>query len=195
MKPEYRRSVPDYLIRFSVDYKLIWYWTHHICDRYRSYMCFHDTVLGAASITDLGLDNLCKIFVLLRQQGKLINSTLFPFYIITLSVFIFLNLYDETSDIQIFLRIWWSMTVSKGLCHTWTFQSLLVTWCTTSVTFNNCTLCHTVFACFVFIWKQTATCATYSINWLVLITKIKSVYSAVRTGSLNKVACASSLIG
>jgi len=47
--------------------------------------------------------------------------------------------------------------------------------------------------CFVFIWEQTATCATYSINWLVFITEIKSVYSAVRTGSLNKAVCSSSL--
>jgi len=39
--------------------------------------------------------------------------------------------------------------------------------------------------CFVFIWEKTATCATYSINWLVFITEMKSVYSAVRTGSLN----------
>jgi len=45
---------------------------------------------------------------------------------------------------------------------------------------------HTVFMCFVFIWEQTATCATYSVNWLVFITEMKSVYSAVRTGSLNK---------
>jgi hypothetical protein len=43
------------------------------------------------------------------------------------------------------------------------------------------------------IWEQTATCATYSINWLVFITEMKSVYSAVRTGSLNKTVCASSL--
>jgi len=49
--------------------------------------------------------------------------------------------------------------------------------------------------CFVFIWEQTATCATYSINWLVFITEIKSVYSAVRTGSLNKAVSASSLKG
>jgi len=47
--------------------------------------------------------------------------------------------------------------------------------------------------CFVFIWEQTATCATYSINWLVFITEMKSIYSAVRTGSLNKSVCASSL--
>jgi len=52
---------------------------------------------------------------------------------------------------------------------------------------------HTVFMCFVFIWEQTTTCATYSIKWLVFITEMKSVYSAVRTGCLNKVVCASSL--
>ena len=49
--------------------------------------------------------------------------------------------------------------------------------------------------CFVFIWEQTATCATYSINWLVFITEMKSVYSAVRTGSLNTAVFASSLKG
>ena len=49
--------------------------------------------------------------------------------------------------------------------------------------------------CFVFIWEQRATCATYSINWLVFITQMKSVYSAVRTGSLNKAVCASYLKG
>jgi len=49
--------------------------------------------------------------------------------------------------------------------------------------------------CFVFISEQTATCATYSINWLVFISQMKSVYSAVRTGSLNKAVCALSLKG
>ena len=48
--------------------------------------------------------------------------------------------------------------------------------------------------CFVFIWEQTATCTTYSINWLVFITEMKSVYCAVRTGHLNKAVCASSLM-
>ena len=54
---------------------------------------------------------------------------------------------------------------------------------------------HTVFMCFVFIWEQTAICATYSINWLVFITEMKSVYSAVPTGSLNKAVCASAVKG
>ena len=49
--------------------------------------------------------------------------------------------------------------------------------------------------CFVFIWEQTATCTTYSMNWLVFITEMKSVYCAVRTGSLNKAVCASYLKG
>ena len=51
----------------------------------------------------------------------------------------------------------------------------------------------TLYMCFVLIWEQTATCATYSINWLVFITEMRSVYCAVPTGSLNKTVCASSL--
>ena len=53
----------------------------------------------------------------------------------------------------------------------------------------------TLYLCFVLIWEQTATCATYSINWLVFITEMKSVYSAVRTGYLNKAVCHSSFKG
>jgi hypothetical protein len=49
---------------------------------------------------------------------------------------------------------------------------------------------HTVFMCFVFVWEQTETFATYSINWLIFITEMKSGYSAVRTGSLNEAVCA-----
>ena len=49
--------------------------------------------------------------------------------------------------------------------------------------------------CFLFIWEQTTTCATYSINWLVFITEMKSVYCGVRTGSLTKAVCASYLKG
>ena len=51
----------------------------------------------------------------------------------------------------------------------------------------------TVFVCFIFISDQTATCATYIINWSVFITKMKSVYCAVRTGTLNKAVCHSYL--
>ena len=54
---------------------------------------------------------------------------------------------------------------------------------------------HTVFICFVFIWEQTATFATYSINWFVFVTEMKSVYSAVRTGALYRAVWAESLKG
>jgi hypothetical protein len=37
--------------------------------------------------------------------------------------------------------------------------------------------------------------ATYSINWLVFITGMKNVYSAVRTGDLNTAVCPSSVKG
>jgi len=33
---------------------------------------------------------------------------------------------------------------------------------------RNVRSAHTVFMCFVFIWEQTATCATYIIHWWVL---------------------------
>ena len=51
---------------------------------------------------------------------------------------------------------------------------------------------HNAFMCFVWISEQTAIIYLYSINLLVFITETQSVYSAVRTGSLNKAVCASS---
>jgi len=43
---------------------------------------------------------------------------------------------------------------------------------------------HSVFMCFVWIWKQTVIISLYSFNWLVFITETECVYCAVRTGSL-----------
>jgi len=63
------------------------------------------------------------------------------------------------------------------------------------LTVKNFTFCHTELVCFVFISQQIATFPPYNANWLVFITQMKSVYSAVRTGSLNKAVCASSLKG
>jgi hypothetical protein len=42
------------------------------------------------------------------------------------------------------------------------------------------------FVCSVRISKQTANSALQNINWLVFIVLVESVYSAVRTGSLDK---------
>ena len=75
-----------------------------------------------------------------------------------------------------------------------TLYSPVVNIYTTSLTFNNCTLrphCIYVFC----IYLRTVNCATHNINWLDFISEMKSVYSAVRTGSLNKTVCTSSWKG
>ena len=35
-----------------------------------------------------------------------------------------------------------------------------------------------LYLCVLYLWEQTATCATYTINWLVFIAEMKSVYCA-----------------
>jgi hypothetical protein len=65
----------------------------------------------------------------------------------------------------------------------------------TGLTIKNFTFRHTVFVCFVFISEQITSFVLYNANWLVFITEMKSVYCAVRIGSLNKAVCASSLKG
>jgi len=67
-------------------------------------------------------------------------------------------------------------------------QSPVVTICTASLTFNNSTFCpQSVFVCFVWVSEQTAIISLHSINWLVCITEIQSVYCAVRTECLNTI--------
>ena len=55
----------------------------------------------------------------------------------------------------------------------------------------------TLYLCVLYLSenKPRLVCATYSINCLVFVTEMKSVYCAVRTGSLNKAVCASHLKG
>ena len=54
----------------------------------------------------------------------------------------------------------------------------------------------TLYLCILYLSeKKTATYATCIIKRLVFITEMKSAYCVVRTGSLNKIVCASSLKG
>ena len=58
----------------------------------------------------------------------------------------------------------------------------VVTICTTSLTCNNSTFCpHRVLMCFVWIGEQTTIISLHSMNWLVFITDMQSIYCAVRT--------------
>ena len=64
----------------------------------------------------------------------------------------------------------------------------------TMQTFNNCTLCpHCIYVFCIYLRINSDLC--HAINWLVFITEMESVYSAVRTGSLNEAVCASSVKG
>jgi hypothetical protein len=54
-------------------------------------------------------------------------------------------------------------------------------------------IAHIVFTCLVFILEHIENFAPHNINWSVFITQMKSVYCVVRTGSLNKEVCDSSL--
>jgi hypothetical protein len=63
----------------------------------------------------------------------------------------------------------------------------------TGLTFNNCTLCpHCIYVFCIYLRTYSDLC---HLQHLVFITEMKSVYSAVRTGALNKAVCASSLNG
>jgi hypothetical protein len=63
------------------------------------------------------------------------------------------------------------------------------------LTLKNCTWCSLCVERFVRISEQTAVFALYTINWLVFITVVESVYSAVQTGCLYKADCVSSVKG
>ena len=44
-------------------------------------------------------------------------------------------------------------------CLKWTFYSLPVTWCTNSLTFNNCTFCpHCIYVFCIYLWTNSELC-------------------------------------
>ena len=80
-------------------------------------------------------------------------------------------------------------------CVTLTFKAQRFLYLPAGLTFKNSTWCRLCVECGVWVSGEATNFALYNINWLVFITEMKSVYSAVRTGSLNKAVCASSLKG
>ena len=96
----------------------------------------------------------------------------------------------HTHWVQFFLQFFYTVKL-----HSLTFYSLAVSLRTARFNIKKFYLVLACVECFVRIREQTATCALYSLSWLVFITEMKSVYSAVRTGSLNIAVCASSVKG
>jgi hypothetical protein len=76
-----------------------------------------------------------------------------------------------------------------------TFKAYLLRDAQIGLTFKNFTLCRAILVCFLFISQQITIFTLYNANRLVFITEMKTVYCAVRTGSLSKAFCASSLKG
>jgi hypothetical protein len=63
------------------------------------------------------------------------------------------------------------------------------------LTFNNCTLCpHCIYVFCIYLITNSDLCHLQH-KLIGFVTEMKSVYSAVRTGSLNKAVRASSLKG
>ena len=75
------------------------------------------------------------------------------------------------------------------------FQSLFITWCTNSLTFNNCTLYpHCIYVFCIYLRTNSDLCHLQH-KLIGFYNQMKSVYSAVWTGSLNTAVCASYLKG
>jgi hypothetical protein len=65
----------------------------------------------------------------------------------------------------------------------------------TGLTFNNCTFCPHCIYVFCIYLRTNSDLYHLQYKLMVFTTEMKSVYSAVRIGSLNKAVCASSLKG
>jgi hypothetical protein len=75
---------------------------------------------------------------------------------------------------------------------TWPYHCSLCT-VPSGLRLKNSTWCSLCVECFVRISEQTATFILYTINRFVFTTVVEGVYSAVRTDSLCKTDCVSSL--
>jgi len=87
--------------------------------------------------------------------------------------FTLLNRHYNIADIWNFLPLERGVS-SRQETRILTLHTLVVTICTTSLTFNNSKFCtHSVFMFFfVWIWEQKAIISLHNINWLGFITEI-----------------------
>jgi len=86
---------------------------------------------------------------------------------------------------KLFLSCSWRIRVLAE--HVLTVYNLAVTIYTSSFEhYKILRSAHNVFICFVWISEQTVNFAVHSIQELVFVTEMASVYSAVRTKSLNR---------
>jgi hypothetical protein len=91
-------------------------------------------------------------------------------------------------------EVFWMLCHSLLYCYL-TFYSLLVTWCTTSLTFNNCTLCpHCIYVFCIYPRTNSDLCHLQH-KLIGFHNPDEKCLLRGWTGSLNKAVCASSLKG
>ena len=73
-----------------------------------------------------------------------------------------------------------------SMLHCLTFQSLPVTWCTNTLTFNNCTFCtHCIYVFCIYLRTNSDLCHLQH-KLIGFYNRDECAYCAVQTGSLNK---------
>ena len=92
------------------------------------------------------------------------------------------------------IRLMELISPMKLLPH-WPFKAYWLRDAPTGSTFNNHTLCpHCIYVFCIYLRTNSDLCHLQH-KPIGFITEMKSVYCAVRTGSLNKAVCASSVKG
>jgi hypothetical protein len=69
----------------------------------------------------------------------------------------------------------------------------MVTWCTKKFNIHQLYTLPTLYLCFLYLSENKQRLVPLKHKLIGFYNRMKSVYSAVRTGSLNEVVCASSL--
>ena len=85
------------------------------------------------------------------------------------------------------------VSIRWGKVPCYTFKAYWLSDASTGLTFNNCTLCpHCIYVFCIYLRTNSDLCHLQHIL-VGFYNRDESVYSAVRTGSLNKIVCALSL--
>jgi hypothetical protein len=92
-------------------------------------------------------------------------------------------------------KAYWLRDAPTGVTQYWLFKAYWLRDAPTGLTSNNCILCpHCIYMFCIYLRPNSDLCHLQH-KLIVFITEMKSVYSAVRTGSINNAVCASSING
>jgi len=143
--------------------------------------------------------NLVSVRVPSHIKRRLLSKMLCGIVVCCNSGRILINIIDAAC-----VKVLWKVFIifTSDRCHWWKIHTLFNLLKPTSYVMHHQFNIQqpyalpTLYLCVLYLSEnKQRLCATYSINSLVFITEMKSIYCAVQTGSLNKAVCASSLEG